>query len=173
MIIHSRGYNHAAWHGDSGGPMMVIRNNRWVQIGVFSTIGKHMVLGERITLLANSMFFLKMYCNRFNIFFRSSRKSLISLWLDWGNHQPWNYLLKRILLPGLLTFKFDTGAPGFLTKNKNSNRIRLNYKFYLYFKRQVLLLFNFVVTRLGFRAEFVEDRGLKHPSLSKIIMSQF
>ena len=53
--IHLFGHNHLTWPGDSGGPTMVIRNGRWVQVGVCSTGTDDMIKEERISMVGHGI----------------------------------------------------------------------------------------------------------------------
>ena len=44
------GINHSPLPGDSGGPLMIIRENRWVQVGVANAIALDTISDERISV---------------------------------------------------------------------------------------------------------------------------
>jgi|UniRef100_A0AC35FDW6 secreted trypsin-like serine protease len=57
------GVNHAALPGDSGGPLMAIRDERWVQIGVASTYSASNYEGESISInVKNTYINVSSYC---------------------------------------------------------------------------------------------------------------
>uniref|UniRef100_A0AC35GMZ7 Peptidase S1 domain-containing protein n=1 Tax=Panagrolaimus sp. PS1159 TaxID=55785 RepID=A0AC35GMZ7_9BILA len=60
------GINHAALSGDSGGPLMAIRENRWIQIGIASEVIYRSVgyNGESISMQATNTFtIIANYCD--------------------------------------------------------------------------------------------------------------
>uniref|UniRef100_A0A914QHW9 Peptidase S1 domain-containing protein n=1 Tax=Panagrolaimus davidi TaxID=227884 RepID=A0A914QHW9_9BILA len=57
------GVNHAALPGDSGGPLMVIQDERWIQIGVASTYSASNYEGESISAnVKNTYINVSSYC---------------------------------------------------------------------------------------------------------------
>lgn len=50
------GINHAALPGDSGGPLMAIRDDRWVQVGVASSVRPEEFRNESISMNGKSKF---------------------------------------------------------------------------------------------------------------------
>uniref|UniRef100_A0AC34GQF2 Peptidase S1 domain-containing protein n=1 Tax=Panagrolaimus sp. ES5 TaxID=591445 RepID=A0AC34GQF2_9BILA len=55
--ICAGGVNHVALPGDSGGPLMVIRREQWIQIGVLSGFGWHGFENESLSIHAIGMKF--------------------------------------------------------------------------------------------------------------------